>query len=105
MRSPKEIAAEVAKLLAEAKRVGRQRNKVIRAIAKQMQANDITLAELRAAIGGKAGGGKAAKRKTRKKVAVKYRDKSGNTWTGRGSAPRWLVAAERAGKKREQFAV
>ena len=27
----------------------------------------------------------------RGKVAVKYRDSSGNTWTGRGRMPRWLV--------------
>jgi len=26
-------------------------------------------------------------------VAIKYRDDEGNTWTGRGSKPRWLVAA------------
>src|SRR5689334_17676243 len=42
---------------------------------------------------------------TRRKVAVKYRDASGNTWTGRGSQPRWLVAALKEGKKIEDFAV
>ena len=101
MRTAKEVAAEVARLLAEARRIGRKRDKVIRAIAKQMQANDITLKELGAALGEKTTK-KAAKRK---KVAIKYRDKAGNTWTGRGRAPRWIVAAEKAGKKREQFAV
>ena len=105
MRSPKEIAAEVAKLLAEAKRVGRKRGKVIKAIVRQMSANDITLAELRAAMGGKAATAKTTIGKKRKKVAVKYKDKDGNTWTGRGMAPRWLVAAEKSGKKRQSFAV
>jgi len=38
-------------------------------------------------------------------VAIKYRDDEGNTWTGRGSKPRWLVAAFEKGKKAEDFAV
>jgi len=42
----------------------------------------------------------------RGKVAVKYRDNAGNTWTGRGRMPRWLVAATRGGKaKKEDFLV
>lgn len=40
-----------------------------------------------------------------KKIAVKYRDKQGNTWTGRGNRPRWLVAALADGHKVEDFAV
>src|SRR5262249_51183580 len=37
----------------------------------------------------------------RGKVAVKYRDRAGNTWTGRGRMPRWLVAATKGGRKRK----
>ena len=40
-----------------------------------------------------------------KKVAAKYRDKSGNSWSGRGLQPNWLKAALAAGKKIEDFAV
>ena len=40
-----------------------------------------------------------------KKVPPKYRDKSGNTWAGRGAKPRWLVAAIKEGKKLEDFAI
>jgi DNA-binding protein H-NS len=40
-----------------------------------------------------------------RKVAIKYRDERGNTWTGRGKTPRWLVDAEKAGKNRESFKV
>ena len=47
--------------------------------------------------------GRAGKRG---KVAVKYRDKNGNTWTGRGRMPRWLTAATKGGKaKKEDFLV
>ena len=56
--------------------------------------------------GKKAGGTKqAARKRAGRKIAVKYRDSSGNTWTGRGSQPRWLVAALKEGKKIEDFAV
>jgi DNA-binding protein H-NS len=51
---------------------------------------------------GRKGNGKGK----RGKVAVKYRDKDGNTWTGRGRMPRWLTAATKGGKaKREDFLI
>src|SRR5262249_54352007 len=40
-----------------------------------------------------------------RKVPVKYRDKSGNTWAGRGAQPRWLREKLKAGAKLEDFAV
>jgi DNA-binding protein H-NS len=40
-----------------------------------------------------------------RKVAIKYRDKSGNTWAGRGAQPKWLTAAIKAGAKRDDFLV
>jgi DNA-binding protein H-NS len=40
-----------------------------------------------------------------RKVAIKYRDKEGNTWAGRGAQPTWLTAAIKAGAKRDDFLV
>lgn len=40
-----------------------------------------------------------------KKVEPKYRSPDGDTWTGRGRAPRWLVELEATGKKRETFLI
>ena len=40
-----------------------------------------------------------------RKVAVKYRDKAGNTWAGRGAQPVWLREKLEAGAKLEDFAV
>jgi hypothetical protein len=40
-----------------------------------------------------------------RKVAVKYRDRSGNTWAGRGAQPVWLRDRLKAGAKLEDFAV
>jgi DNA-binding protein H-NS len=43
--------------------------------------------------------------RNRRKVAPKYRGPKGETWTGRGLAPRWLAALEAQGKKRESFLI
>ena len=43
---------------------------------------------------------KLAKSAGLRKVAIKYRDEKGNTWTGRGKAPKWID-----GKDRAQFAI
>ncbi len=50
--------------------------------------------------------GKGRKGK-RGKVAIKYRDPNnpGNTWTGRGRMPRWMTAAVKAGKSRDDFLI
>jgi DNA-binding protein H-NS len=37
-------------------------------------------------------------------LPVKYRGPNGEEWSGRGRTPKWLTAAEAAGKKREDFA-
>jgi len=47
-------------------------------------------------------GGSSLKGRT---VPVKYRDRSGNTWAGRGAQPRWLREKLKAGAKLEDFAV
>lgn len=39
------------------------------------------------------------------KVAVKYRDDAGNSWTGRGSTPRWVREAMAQGATLERFLV
>ncbi len=56
-------------------------------------------------ISGKAPKAAAVGTKVKNPVAVKYRDKQGNAWTGRGLKPKWLTAAIAAGKKLEDFAV
>jgi DNA-binding protein H-NS len=40
-----------------------------------------------------------------RKVAIKYRDKEGNTWAGRGAQPVWLREKLKAGAKLQDFAV
>ena len=47
----------------------------------------------------------AASSKTASKVAPKYRDNQGNTWTGRGQKPVWLRVAIDNGAKLEDFLI
>ena len=42
------------------------------------------------------------KTNTRASPKVKYKDNKGNTWTGRGNPPKWLVAS---GKPKEFFLI
>jgi len=38
-------------------------------------------------------------------VAPKYRGPGGETWAGRGATPRWMAAAIKEGKKRDDFLI
>jgi DNA-binding protein H-NS len=40
-----------------------------------------------------------------RKAPIKFRGPNGETWSGRGLAPRWLAALEAKGKKRTSYAV
>jgi DNA-binding protein H-NS len=40
-----------------------------------------------------------------RKAPVKYRDRAGNTWAGRGAQPKWLRAKLKAGAKLRDFAI
>jgi DNA-binding protein H-NS len=63
-------------------------------------------AQLRTELG-KLSGGSPKRRHPLKgrKAPVKYRDRAGNTWAGRGAKPRWLVAKLKAGAKLRDFEV
>jgi DNA-binding protein H-NS len=58
-------------------------------------------------LGGEIGSRTKTRRSSLKgrKAAIKYRDKSGNTWAGRGAQPIWLRDKLKAGAKLEDFAV
>ena len=58
-----------------------------------------------AALGKGAGGrGRSSKLKGTT-VAPKYRGPGGETWAGRGAMPRWMAAAIKEGKKRDDFLI
>jgi DNA-binding protein H-NS len=61
-------------------------------------------AQLRSELSKLSGKGTSHPSKGRK-APVKYRDRSGNTWAGRGAQPKWLRAKLKAGAKLRDFAV
>ena len=44
-------------------------------------------------------------KKAKSAVAAKYRGPSGETWSGRGRAPKWLEALEAQGRQRAEFSI
>jgi DNA-binding protein H-NS len=59
----------------------------------------LTIADIGAKGPVKGSAGKGAK------VAAKYQDGAGNTWSGRGLQPKWLKAAIASGKSLSDFAI
>jgi DNA-binding protein H-NS len=98
------IRARIRTLEAQAQRLQRSANKGLRAAAALIAKHSLSLADLRQAFAMSKGRGRRHPLAGRP-VPPKYRDNSGNTWSGRGRAPVWLVAAEKAGKKRDSFLI
>jgi DNA-binding protein H-NS len=112
-KSLKSIEAQIRKLQQQAQSLkDKDRRPAVAQIVKLMKSHAISVEDLTAALGkpGKArktGGAKAASGpRQRKPVPVKYRHpQTGETWTGRGRSPRWIVDAEKSGTARSTFAV
>lgn len=108
------IEKEIVKLQKQAQALQeKRRGPVITSIVRSMREYEITPEEITAALN-KASARKsahksheAASRPTvKRKVPPKYRNpETGDTWTGRGKAPRWVTAAEAAGKGRDEFLI
>jgi DNA-binding protein H-NS len=76
-------------------------------IGKVLSQKAVQLENQLSKLGGEAGSGRRGRGSAMKgrKVPVKYRDKAGNTWAGRGAQPVWLREKLKAGAKLEDFAV
>lgn len=109
------IEKEIVKLQKKAHDLHvKRRIPVIESIIRSMREYDISPQEIVDAYGRKkparttragtrASGTKAAAKKA---VQIKYRHPgTGETWTGRGKSPRWIIAAEAEGHKRDEFLV
>ena len=106
---PKQSLTAVQKQISSLQKLAERLEKrdkapAIRTIKALMAKHGITVADLtdskRSRVAAAKGGAK------RKPVAAKYQDpESGNTWSGRGRTPTWLVQAESTGKSRDQFLI
>lgn len=108
------IEKEIARLKKQAQALqNKKRQPVIRSIVKSMREYEITPEEIIAAFnkGSASKSRGAAKPSTgtrgpRGPVPPKYRHPdTGETWTGRGKAPRWVTEAEAAGRSRDEFLI
>jgi DNA-binding protein H-NS len=112
-----DIQKQIEKLELQAKEIrAKEVQGVVTRIREAIDFYGLTVEELFGAKSGTKAGRRAQSAKPRAagkrpgakkgmKVAIKYRDQAGNTWTGRGLKPRWLQAELAAGKKLEDFAV
>ena len=97
--------SDLEQLIAQAQKLNRQiaelrtaqRAQAIAEIQQLMAQHGLTVEHLTNAT--KATGPK------KMRVAAKYLDGQGNSWTGRGLKPRWLIAALGDGKVLEDFTV
>ncbi|MEN5156951.1 H-NS histone family protein [Achromobacter spanius] len=113
------IEKEINKLQKKAEILQTKRRKpVITSIITSMREYDITPEEIiaaygagkpaRTATGGRRKASSAARAggTAKRAVAPKYRHpQTGETWSGRGKAPRWLAAEEASGATRESFLI
>jgi DNA-binding protein H-NS len=98
------IRAQIRELEKQAKALERGASKGVEAAARVIAKYGLSLSDLKQAMGM---GGRRGRRSplAGRPVPVKYRDDKGNTWSGRGRPPLWLVAAEKEGKKRDSFLI
>ena len=110
--SLKTIQARIAELQKKAKALETKVKPGVDKVVALIKKHKLTLSDFKHALSGKAGrpakGANKTKRVSKlkgKKAPVKFKDANGNKWTGRGRAPLWIQAAEKAGKERSSFAV
>lgn len=101
MASLKDLIAQKEALERQIELTQKQdRDEAIAKVRSLMSEYGLSVSDLSAKGGSKAGPGKGGK------VAAKYRNKAtGDSWSGRGLQPKWLKAALSAGRKIEEFAV
>ena len=114
-----DIQGQIEKLQKQAAEIrSREFDKTVQEILAKMKAFGITLKDLqpgktrggkgklKAVVGAKSAGAKGVKKpKSATVVAAKFKGPNGETWSGRGLAPRWLAALLAQGRSKEEFAI
>jgi DNA-binding protein H-NS len=108
-----DIQSQIEKLQRQASEIkAKEFDKTVQDIAAKMHAFGITVKDLQTATSrskAKATPSKRSIGKVKKgavtTVAAKYRGPNGETWSGRGLTPKWLVALVASGKAKEEFAI
>jgi DNA-binding protein H-NS len=115
-----DIQSQNEKLQKQASEIkAREFDKTVQEILIKMKAFGITLKDLqpgklrgakgrtKLAVAGKASIGRQKKKgdKASLVVAAKYSGPNGETWSGRGLTPRWLMALVAQGRTKEEFSI
>jgi DNA-binding protein H-NS len=104
IKSLSAIQAQIRALQKRAANIESKADKKITQLVALIQRHGLSLGDWKRAVSLSKTRKRSGPRKG-KRVPVKYADDKGNKWTGRGRPPLWLVAAEKAGKKRDSFLV
>lgn len=120
MASYSDLVTQIEELKKQAEKTRKEEfSTIVKTIKKQIADYGITAADLglsgkpatskrgrKKATGAKPGRKPRAKSASKgTKVAPKYRDESGNTWTGRGKMPKWLVSSVAQGRSVDSFKI
>ncbi|HEY2872413.1 MAG TPA: H-NS histone family protein [Reyranella sp.] len=105
IKSLSALQAQIRSLQKRAATIEAKADKKVTQLVALIQQHGLSLGDWRRAVSLSKGGHKRGGPRKGKRVPVKYSDDKGNKWTGRGRPPLWLVAAEKAGKKRDSFLV
>ena len=105
--SLKTIEAKIRALQARADKLKKAEKPGVKQLKAVVRKYKLTMADVTAAMAGRPAAARGASKVKGQKVKPKYRnpaDKS-QTWAGRGSRPRWVVAALKGGRKLEDLAI
>lgn len=99
MATYSEIQAQIEQLKQQAEAVRKEEVQSAIAQIRQLMADfNLSIDDIQ--------GGKVRTRKVKAVGNAKYRNpETGQTWSGRGRQPQWIIAAEEAGKNRDEFAI
>ena len=102
MATYKELVQQIEKLQQQAEDL---RKKELQDVIAEVKAKIQQYGPSASALG-LSGGKSKSSASAKGTVKPKYKNPvTGDTWTGRGRAPKWVVEAEAAGKKRESFLI
>jgi DNA-binding protein H-NS len=99
------LRARIRELEKQAKKLETAAEEGIREAAKVITRYNLSASDWSRAVASSKKQHKGVSKLAGKRVPIKYADDKGNRWSGRGRTPRWLAAAEKAGKKRTAFLV
>lgn len=107
MATYQELKAQAEKLMQQAEEMRTaERADALKDVQQKIATYDLSAQELGFAFGpSRKSAGAKRSAGTRPAVAAKFKGPNGESWSGRGRQPKWIVSALAAGKKMEDFRV